>query len=448
VRNKHLILACLLCGVGNAAAENGQSSFPEWNLSGRAFGDLYYPTVEHRGKTFQQLSASLWVQGDGRFSDSFSARAIYQGDLFDGRESRLTGDRSGTHLRNRLREGYVEYFAGGFQARVGQQIIPWGKSDGINPTDFLSAKESSFLNHDSEVTRVGGVSLLLSFTPQGGASPWNLTAVAQPYFPESTYLVPPTALPSGVTLEETERPSRNLENTEFAGKLSYTGQSWDASASYFHGFQHRPEFVKLSHTVLSPTLTLIRLARRFHRVNAAGMDASFSQGAWIYRIESAYTWTENKDGSNPLITPTHWDAVAGVERALFEKLRMNVQLVSRYFPRYTDPGQATGASAVEAAINRQIAAANALLQQYQRQWHTAATLRLAYAPEGSDFGAEILWYHGLNDDDYYLRPLLSYGLAESLKIFLGYDHYGGPADKSIGSLRSYNAIFSELKYTF
>jgi hypothetical protein len=433
VRNKLSLLICLCLCLPASAEENGQSGFPEWKLSGRAFGDLYYPTEEHRGKTFQQLSASLWLQGDGRFSDSFSARAIYQGDFFDGKESRLTGDRPGTHLRNRLREGFVEYFSNGLQLRAGKQIVPWGKSDGINPTDFLSAKESNVLNHDSEVTRVGGTSLLLSFTPLRGSSPWSLTAVAQPYFPESTYLVPPTALPAGVSLQETEDPERNLKNTEFAGKIAYNGEGWDGSVSYFHGFHHRPEFVKLSHTAVSPTFALVRLTRRFHRV---------------YRLESAYSWTENDEGRNPLITPTHWDSVLGVERPLLEVFRINAQFVSRYFPRYTDPTQATGANALEASINRQIAAANALLQQYQHKWHTATTLRLAYSPAESDFGAEILWYHGLNDGDYYLRPLLSYGLAESLKAYLGYDHYGGPADKSIGSLRSYNAVFTELKYTF
>jgi hypothetical protein len=452
VRKILAIFSALFLLAGNARAEQsgGEAVYPEWSFSGRAFADLYLPTREKRGKSLLQQNTSLWLQGDAKLSEPLSARAIYQGDFFEGKESRLTGDRPGTHLRNKLREGYIEYFRNGVQVRAGKQIIPWGKSDGINPTDYLSAKESNFLNHDSEVTRVGGVSLLLGLTPNKGSSPWSHTLVVQPIFPESDYLVPPTALPSGVTLEEKRTPERNLKNTEFALKSAYAGEGWDASLSYFHGFDHRPEFAEVSHTLISPTAAAVRLTRLFHRVNAAGGDASYSRGDWIYRLESAYTWTENNEGTNPLITPSHWDAVLGAERPIGERFRVQGQFISRLFPKFTEPRQAGGADAISTQINRQVAAANALLQQYQDKWDTASTLRGSYSSETGVFTAEMLWYQGLDYGDYYLQPLVSYGLMESMsmRLYLGADHYGGPSDRSVGSLQSYNAIFTEVKFTF
>lgn len=442
-----IIALCCLLLAAVASMHSAQAQEKSYSFSGRAFADLYRGTENNR-ETFQQLSASLWLQGDARLSEPLSARAIYQGDFFEGQNSRLTGDRGGTHLRNRLREGYVEYFRKGWQLRAGKQIIPWGKSDGINPTDFLSAKESDFLNHDSEVTRVGGVSLLASFTPRQGNSPWNFTAVIQPVFPEATYLLPPTALPAGVTLIETQTPQGSVKNTEYAGKVAYTGEGWDGSLSYFYGFDHRAELIKISHAVLSPTDLRIRLSRAFHRIRAVGADASFSRGDWIYRAESAYSVTENHEGNNPLITPSHWSTVLGAERPLGSRFRVNGQLVSRYFPRYTDPRQARGPDAVSTLINQRIAAANALLQQYQQKWETAATLRVGYTAELTGFTAEVLFYRSLNQNDYYLRPLVSFALAESLRAYLGYDHYGGSQGRSLGSLQSYNAVFTELKYLF
>lgn len=436
--------SALLIALGARAEE---ISDPALTLSGRAFAGLYRGT-ENTKQTFQQLSASLWLQGDARLSEPLRARAIYQGDFIEGANSRLTGDRSGTHLRNRLREGYLEYFQNGWQLRVGKQIIPWGKSDGINPTDFFSAKESNFLHHDSEVTRVGGVSLLSSFTPNLGSAPWSFTAVIQPIFPEASYLVPPSALPTGVTLSEAMAPERSFRNTELAGKMAYSGESWDSSLTYFYGFDHRPELTKISHTLLSPTDLRIRLGRAFHRIRAFGMDASLSQGHWVYRLESAYTITENDRGENPLITPTHLDSVIGAERPLGERFRVHGQFVSRFFPRHRDPRQATGADAISTRINQQIAAANALLQQYQSKWETAATLRVGYTQELIGLSAELLLYKSLNESDYYLRPLVSYALAESLRAYLGYDFYGGSTNRPLGSLQSYNAVFAELKYSF
>jgi hypothetical protein len=440
VSNKYYLLLLL---AGTARAATGDSPV---HLSGRAFEDLYLPTKSHTGQTFEQSSTSLWLQGDARASSAFVARAVYQGDLFA--NARLTGDRSGTHLRNRLREGWAEYFANGLEIRAGKQIIPWGKSDGINPTDFLSAHESSFLNHDAEVTRVGGVDLLVNFTPDSGASPWSLTAVAQPIFPAGDYLVPPAALPAGVSLRGTDDPDRTARNWEAAGKLAYAGSGWDFSASYFHGFDHHPIFSELSHVTISPLATFVNVHRIFERENAVGADASLSSGSWILRAESAYHFTQNDSGANPLLTPSHWDLVAGAERPFAEKFRVQAQFVSRYFPSWQDPNSMLGADAVSTVINREIAGANALLQQYQHKWGTASTLRVSYTLEDPSFTAEVLWYEGLNDGDYYLRPMVSYGFLDFLRVYLGLDQYGGPADKSVGSLQSYNAIFAELKAVF
>lgn len=422
----------------------GAVDVPSLSFSGRAFEDLYLPTKDHVGTTFEQASTSLWLQGDTRISNALAARAEYQGDFFA--NARLTGDRPGPHLRNRLREGWTEYFANGFQVRVGKQIIPWGKSDGINPTDFLTARESNFLNHDAEVTRVGGVALLASYTPSGGASPASFTIVAQPWFPKGDYLVPAAAIPRGVSIGEVQEPGRSTRNTEVAGKAAYAGDGWDASVSYFHGFDHRPVFAETSHAIVSPTAYTVNAQRIFQRVNAAGADASYSGGPWVYRFETAYLWTEG--GKSMLLIPSHWDLVVGAERPFLDNFRVQAQLVSRYFPDWSDPAAAPGPDAVSIAINRQIAAANALLQQYQHRWGTASTLRISYALEQPAISAELLWYEGLNDGDYYLRPMLSYGVLESLRWYLGYDHYGGPADKSIGSLQTYNAVFTEVKLSF
>lgn len=431
-----LFLCVCLLAISSLAAESS------YQLSGRAFADAYYPTHTSPDYTFQQLSASLWLQGDAHLSEALSARAIYQDDFFEGHDVRMTGDRSGTHLRNQLREGYAEYFENGWQVRAGKQIISWGKSDGINPTDFFSAKESSYLNHDAEVTRVAGLGILTSFTLDKGSSPWNITAVVQPVFPKSDNLIPPKAIPAGVSLLPTQKPDGvNIKDTEYALKLAYAGSSWDGSLSYFNGWDHSPQFAIDSYAPIT-------LTRAFRPVHAIGCDASVSTENYVYRFETAYVWTDNNDGKNPLITPTHWDAVLGAEHPMGETLRWNLQFVSRYFPRYTPADRAEGTTPLIAQINQQVAAANALVQQYQDRWITATALRGAYTNDESGVGAELLIYKTLIDDTFLLKPLLSYKLAESTRAYLGADIYGGSSSKSLGAMQTYNSIFTEIKYVF
>ena len=447
---KRLLIAALslLCLQARAHAAEGESPV---RLSGEALADAWLPTRESAGKTFTQLHSMLQLQGDARLAEPLTARAVYQGHFFDGRHSRLTGNRGGTHLEHELQEGWLEYFAGGWQLRAGQLVIPWGKSDGVNPTDFLSGKDSNILSRDSERNRRGGLALLTSFTPNAGSSPWNYTVVVQPRFPEADYLVPPAALPAGITLEEKQRPAMRAENTEVAGKIAYTGEGWDGSLSAFYGWNHKPEFTKLSHAVtLSPAGPAVtaRGTRVHRRVKALGADASVSGGDYVYRLETAYTFTENNDGKNPTILPSHWTAVLGAERPFLEKFRAQAQFISRFFPRYTSPRDTTGPDLITAQLNSQVAAANALLLQYQERWETAGTLRLSYDHEALGFSAELLYYQSLNGGDWYLQPLLGYRLYEGLRLYLGADHYGGPGSRSLGSLRTYNSVFTEISYRF
>ncbi len=441
-----LILLAFLLLMGNA----GESA-PSAGLSGEASADAYFPTRESHGKNFTQLHSRLELQGDLRLSEPLSARAVYAADFFEGKESRLTGNRGGTHLEHELKEGWLEYFRGGWQLRAGQLILPWGKSDAINPTDFLSAKDGKILSHESERHRKGGLAFLMNVTPAQGSSPWSITLVLQPRFPESKVLVPPAALPAGITLEDTERPSVRPENTEVAAKLSYSGDGWDGSLSAFYGWNHKPEFAEIDHRIVATAagpLLLARGTQLFRRIRAIGADASLSKGDWVYRLESAYTFTENNDGKNPTVLPSHWSSVLGLERPILERFRIQAQLLSKLYPRFTAPNDAGGRDSVSAALNRQIAAANALIHQYQEKWETAATLRVSYETSSSPFRAEILYYQSINGGDWYLQPLLSYGFIDNFRVYLGSDQYGGPGWRSLGSLRTYNSVFTEMKYAF
>jgi hypothetical protein len=166
-KNKQLLALffCVCLGRSSALAEDF-SIFP---LTGRVFGDVYVPTQDPvPQKPLEQLSGSLWLESNPHLGEHSYAKIIGEFDAFDGQYSFSSDLSTASHLEAVLREAYVGSSKGGFEIRAGKMILPWGKSDVFNPTDYHTAKNLSFFNPDDEVRRVGGSSLEILFTPNEG----------------------------------------------------------------------------------------------------------------------------------------------------------------------------------------------------------------------------------------------------------------------------------------
>lgn len=447
---KRVLAALALAASSLAHAEEASSPLSALALTGRVFTDVYAPAKDLDTSSYRQASASVWLQGDPQLGEHGSARFILTGDAIENDTPSALGG-SSRQFRLGLREGYFGYAKNGWEFRFGKQILPWGKSDAINPTDLLGAKDYTFFNPDEEVRRLGPLALWLNWTPAQGNSPFNFTLIAIPVFAQSRLLVPSTAVPSGFTLSGTpQAPAQTLGNTETAFKAGYAASSWDVSAFVFRGFNHIPEFA-ITGTTVSPTTglpTAFTVGQVFHRYRAAGGDTSFTSGNWIFRGETAYVWTENDDGANPLVQPSHWDSVAGVERPIGDDFRVQAQFVYRYFPSYGAPSTASASDPITAAARQGIARANALLLTYQDKSRPGATFRFSYSNESSGIDAELFVLGNFVGGDYLIRPKASYAWTQALRTTLGIDWYGGPADRPLGSMKAFNSVFAEGKYSF
>ena len=169
-----------------------------------------------------------------------------------------------------------------------------------------------------------------------------------------------------------------------------------------------------------------------------------------YSERSAYLQSENDDGTNPLIVPTRWDSIVGVERPLFSDFRIQAQFMYRYMPHFTPPGDAY-ASELDPrvkALKTQLAANNAQILNYQERTRPGATLRLGYSNEKNGLDGEVFVMGNFVGADYLLRPKLTYAWTDALKTTIGLDFYGGPQDRPLGALRPYNSLFFEGFYAF
>lgn len=422
--------ALLATAPGAARGDSGTSRVP---IGGRVFADVYVPSRNPGDNALRLSTTTFWLEADPKMGERSWARVV-----LEAKAEEATGQ-----VTTSVREGFGAYAHQGWELRAGRQIIPWGKSDVLNPTDFLTAKDYTFLNPDDETRRIGATSFLVGFTPGEGGSPLNLTAVWTPVGPQSELLIAPSSIPAGVTLATTQSPARTVINSEVALKAAYLGSGWDASMSAFRGFSHMPEFEVTALSLAGTTLTPV-----FRRVRALGADGSVNSGDWVLRLETSYSWLERGAAGIPASQPDHWDTVLGAERPLWDDFRLQLQLLYRLNPSHVPSDQATGSNALETQARRGVAASNALILGYQDRSRPGYSLRFSYAKENSGVEAELFSLGNFIGGDYLLRPKLSYLFTDSLRGTVGTDYYGGPDDRPLGSLKFYNSVFVEAKYTF
>ena len=414
-------------------------SFP---FSGRVYTDQYLYTSEAKSMTIAESSLSVWLDLDSKTEKGFGARFIGQSDFF----YRDVNHPDDVSIVPQIREGYVSYLSEGSDLRIGQQIIPWGKSDGINPTDYFTAKNYTLLNPDDEVRRVGAPSINYSFTPSSGTSPVTFQFVFQAYNPQNKILIPSQVIPAGVTFHRDPKPPTafQTDSMEYGLKIAFQKSNYDLSISAFKGFSAYPEYI------------LNRATFSIDAINAeeyaVGGDASFNLTDSILRFETALHMPTNGTDTDPLygfVEPWHWDTVVGIEKPFFEDFRAQVQLLYRWHVYYQNMPVSNDLNPIVNRLMLGIAQANATLLNYQQRGEPGATFRFGYSKDSSKWTADIFLVGYFSDGtDFLLRPQVGFTPIEGLKLLTGLDLYGGNEIRPLGSLHSQSDAFFEAKYLF
>jgi len=330
----------------------------------------------------------------------------------------------------------------GIEARIGQQIISWGNSDVVHAVDFLTAQDFTFYSVSADARQIGAPSVMLSYSPDDGASPLRITTVWQPVFPSSRVLRP-TALPANVNLLEEERPPLALDQSEIAVKLGWSPGGWDVSLIGYRGFNHLSE----------PYLRAIRqdgvvdIGRRHHEWHALGAQASMTMDAWVFRLETSYVATDNRD-ANPRVLPSHVNAIAGVERSIGERFRIAVQSVNRAYPQFVDFAAPKGDDAAQIEINKLIAATNSQIQNYTHQVRAGATAFIGFTSEDESLEVSVAGLGYFTGGDWVLQPMVGYRLLGALKLDGGVQVFGGERGTPLRALAQQGGAFAQATYAF
>ena len=190
---------------------------------------------DERGITSAQLwgrSSDSWVSGDAAFK--------FYGEGWISREDGGGDDTSD----RRLREAYGQLSYGPLELRAGWQMFPWGRSDGLNPTDNLTPRQLTLLTRDLDDQRFGTPAL---------RSTWFSGPVSASLIWLAGFKPSITPWPASAPARVDGRPSHPQD--QWAARMEMVGEELEGSVSYLDGFDVLPTGASMASPV-SPQLLL------------------------------------------------------------------------------------------------------------------------------------------------------------------------------------------------
>ena len=328
-----------------------------------------------------------------------------------------------------LTEGYITWQAETFRARLGKQIVAWGRTDGINPTDNLTPRDYVLLLPFEEDQRFGTPALTVD-RPLNDE--FSLAFFTTPFFEPSKI---PLQQDQAVFVEQ--KPGHKLSDSEFGVRLNRAGGHIDWSASYFHGYSLFPDFRPAGFTATLPILSL-----NYPKMDVFGTDFSFNLGRYGVRGEVAYHRITEKNNNDPFLRKPYLYYVIGADRTFFDTFNINLQWFGRFVQNYRNP------ESISDTTERTVAVLNATLNGQQDKYSDGLTARISKTWLNETLKAELLAVVHRTRHNWYLRPLLTYDANDHVKLSIGATIYRGIDDTFFGRLKKNQGAFVELRYTF
>jgi hypothetical protein len=305
-------------------------------------------------------------------------------------------------------EAYVDLSLKRMDLRLGNQIVPWGRTDWLPITDVLNPWDFSVRSSEVEDLRIPVPAVRVEWYP----GDFTVEAIWIPRFvpgvpPEDKLSkmlgelkFPPDSSPK---IEE-EGPSFKLQDTEFGLKINRSGSRLDASLCYFYGWKDMPQVDP------SPLLDDGKIMLKHPRFHMFGGSFTAPIGDLLSVGEAALQKTVGGD------TVLKY-ALGGTYR-LTEEISLNLQLYQ------------------ELPLDDEAELKSSLF----------GNLRVNLPDRYITFIC--IGRYNITDGDYFITPRLSYQPADAMTITLGAFLFGGDEKGEFGEMWRKSYAFLETKYSF
>lgn len=329
-----------------------------------------------------------------------------------------------------LRELYLETSPLSFlDFKVGRQIITWGTGDlvfinDLFPKDWVSffiGRDDQYLKVPSDAIKAGLFSSLV-----------NLDVIFIPSFePDNpirgrrlSFFNPFTNMLVGENAHfYYQRPDRNPESPEFALRFNRFIGSYETALYAFWGYYKQPVGINqpLGKKLFYP------------RLNAYGASIRGPTAGGIIHLEVGYYLSkEDQSGSDPMVENSSMRYLFGYERECWTDFTLGVQYYMHQLLDYTDYKSSTPPQSSR-----------------KDQYNHLLTLRLTQLLYHQDIELSFFAFYSPNDQDFHLRPRISYEMSDHWKISLGSNIFGGRDEFTLfGQLKRNDNFYLRIRYSF
>jgi hypothetical protein len=327
-----------------------------------------------------------------------------------------------------LREGYFDYTAGKWDARIGRQIVTWGVGDllfinDVFPKDyaaFFSGRPLEYLKRGVDAAKVGVYPAFAS-----------AEFIAIPSFEPNNYpdprrfsLFDPL---SGVTNRDVQDPYRDFKKAETALRIYRDVAGFDTSLYCYRGYSRQPSV--LPDNPVAPT----RLTFFYPQLSVYGASLQGRAFDGVVSLEGGYYDSrEDGHGTNPMIPNSQTKYLVGYQRQLWEDFTAGLQYYGEYMQDYSAYVQNLPAGFPQ-----------------DKRLHELASLRLTQFMIHQTLRLSFFAFYGLSDRDYMLNPEIKYNLTDSVWVALGGNVFGGGRPWSqFGQLAKNDNVYGQMRYEF
>lgn len=413
-----LTLACclsfliwLLLSSSASAAEVSFHGFVQGNYSRNA------TTNNPDGKDYKLSEERVQVKLEVS-QDTF--RAYLKSDAFY--------DHGGEHAIAELREGYFDYAAEKWDARVGRQVVTWGVGDLLFINDvFPKDYEAFFSGRPLEYLKKGVDGAKIGLYP-GFAS---IELVAVPFFepnnfpdPRRFWMYDPMA---AIMNREEKAPDRRFRNTEAALRIYRDVSGFDASLYYYHGFIRQPSM--MPDNPLAPT----KITLFYPELSVYGVSLQGRAWEGVLSLESGYYDSrQDRKGADPMIPNSQARYLAGYQNQLWEDFTLGVQYYGEYMMDYAEYG-----NSVPPGFPK------------EKRLHQLATVRLTQFLLHQTMRLSFFAFYGLADGDYLLNPEIKYNFSDAVWLAIGGNFFGDEKPwTQFGQFAKDDNVYAQARYEF
>jgi hypothetical protein len=405
-----------------------------YDLNGYVRATLYL------GKTPDQNKADI-SSAYGEAAMKFSLHKQDFGDAFAEIRFRRGSEFNEELSEVNLREAYISAYVGPFDFKVGHQIVVWGRANSLNPTNNLTPETILFRSPDEDDRRLANF-LIRSYY---NIHSLRIEAIWVPVYRASYVPLDLLALPPGAVRGEEDYPEARIKNGAYAVRLNFEFPSLDGSFSYFNGYNPRPGISTDSLSVIPPPDPFVIFPKPY-RMFMLGADFQTTAGDFGLRGEVGYRKSHGDYEAEFHIPNPDLSYVFGIDKEFSGNLNVIFQYIGRYVFDFKELYDIT---IPEILPIKTLQEKNRMIAGQQYKISHSFSCRAGWQLLHETLNLEVVGMVNLTTEEYFVKPMLNYDIADALTFTFGAIVYGGPEDTLFGTIdERLSAIFTELRLSF